>query len=278
MTITTFAKDRLQHLQNSSNSPQDEYELVEEKSYFTQGPEYVVIKVYLQATPIPSRDMGKLDADVLHTHGCIRLERFGTPPPTSSPPSSPPPYPLSSHPPHHPHSTLLLIPPPPPHLSLFPSFQIDHAVVASVFTDSRGRETLAASHRQLKGYLVDVDGDVIRELSPDPGKPDKAGTLIILTHRWWSSIPGALLMESCMLCFAALMIHRCSTRPSSFITLGPGFLAGYLVPPPPVPAILSPALPSPVPPSPPPPPPPPLPDIDKGADGGGWCCQSGSGV
>ena len=179
MTITTFAKDRLQHLQNSSNSPHDEYELVEEKSYFTQGPEYVVIKVYLQATPIPSRDMGKLDADVLHFHGCIRLEGFGTPHPLPHPP-----FPTSLSPllppiyssPLTPTSTLLLIPPP-PHPSSFPSpsFQIDHAVVASVFTDSRGRETLAASHRQLKGYLVDVDGDVIRELSPDPGKPDKAG-------------------------------------------------------------------------------------------------------
>ena len=60
VTITTFAKDRLQHLQNNSNSPQDEYELVEEKRYFTQGPEYVVIKVHLwaQATLIREKRGG----------------------------------------------------------------------------------------------------------------------------------------------------------------------------------------------------------------------------
>ena len=48
-------------------------------------------------------------------------------------------------------------------------------MVATQFTDALGRETLAASHRQLRGYLVDIDGDVIRELSaPQLGKPDKA--------------------------------------------------------------------------------------------------------
>ena len=56
---------------------------------------------------------------------------------------------------------------------------------------------LAASHRQLKGYLMDVDGDVIRELSPDPGKPDKVGTSThLLIHRLYPPTPNVLLMES----------------------------------------------------------------------------------
>lgn len=47
--------------------------------------------------------------------------------------------------------------------------QVDHAVVASQFRDSKGKETVAASHRQLKGYLVDRAGDVVRELSTADG-------------------------------------------------------------------------------------------------------------
>ena len=47
VTITTFAKDRVQQRSNYSNSPRDEYQLSEEKAYFTQGPENVVIKVLL---------------------------------------------------------------------------------------------------------------------------------------------------------------------------------------------------------------------------------------
>jgi hypothetical protein len=45
VTITTFAKDRIQHLNHSSYSPKDEYEQVKEKVYYTQAPESVVIKV-----------------------------------------------------------------------------------------------------------------------------------------------------------------------------------------------------------------------------------------
>ena len=80
-------------------------------------------------------------------------------------------------------------PPSPPPICLFPSplSQIDHAVVASLFTDSRGHETLAASHRQLRGFLIDVDGDVLKELSPEPGKPDKVGSSAIVlrtTDAW----------------------------------------------------------------------------------------------
>lgn len=45
VTITTYAKDRIQRRSNSSNSPRDEYELVQEKVYYTQAPESVVIKV-----------------------------------------------------------------------------------------------------------------------------------------------------------------------------------------------------------------------------------------
>ena len=47
--------------------------------------------------------------------------------------------------------------------------------MATQFTDSQGKETLAASHRNIRGFLYDVDGDVVRELSPERGKPDKVG-------------------------------------------------------------------------------------------------------
>ena len=50
--------------------------------------------------------------------------------------------------------------------------KVDHAVVASLFTDSRGAEKLAASKRTMRGYLVNQRGEVVRELS-EPGKPDK---------------------------------------------------------------------------------------------------------
>ena len=56
------------------------------------------------------------------------------------------------------------------------SLQLEHAVVAAKFTDRFGREALAASHRQLKGYLVDTNGDVIRTVStgtPGEGKADR---------------------------------------------------------------------------------------------------------
>ena len=36
VTITTFAKDRLQVLVANSNSPLDKYQTIEEKPYFTQ--------------------------------------------------------------------------------------------------------------------------------------------------------------------------------------------------------------------------------------------------
>ena len=50
--------------------------------------------------------------------------------------------------------------------------KVDHAVVASLFTDHKGIEKLAASKRMMKGYLLNHNGDVIKELSI-PGKPDK---------------------------------------------------------------------------------------------------------
>lgn len=93
VTLTTFAKDRVQRLNVSTNSPRDEYEIVKETQYFTQGPEYAVLKV-------------------------------------------------------------------------------DHAVVASLFTDDKGTERLAASKRKMKGYLVNSKSRVVREISV-PGKPDK---------------------------------------------------------------------------------------------------------
>ncbi len=39
------------------------------------------------------------------------------------------------------------------------------------FTDYRGKQHLAASHRQLTGYLMDTHGNILRKLSS--GKVDK---------------------------------------------------------------------------------------------------------
>jgi hypothetical protein len=50
--------------------------------------------------------------------------------------------------------------------------KVDHAVVAGLFTDERGREALAASQRQITGHLVDSAGNIVRQVSV-PGKPDK---------------------------------------------------------------------------------------------------------
>ncbi len=45
VTITTFSKDRIQFRLNHNGSTQTNYKNVEEKVYFTQSPEEVVIKV-----------------------------------------------------------------------------------------------------------------------------------------------------------------------------------------------------------------------------------------
>ena len=50
--------------------------------------------------------------------------------------------------------------------------KVDHAVVAGLFTDSKGKEKLAVSHRQITGYLADSDGNIVRRVSKQ-GKPDK---------------------------------------------------------------------------------------------------------
>ena len=57
------------------------------------------------------------------------------------------------------------------HTQSYSNMQLDHAVVATKFTESSGRSRLAASHRLLKGYLVNSDGDTVRELSS--GKSDR---------------------------------------------------------------------------------------------------------
>ena len=44
-------------------------------------------------------------------------------------------------------------------------------MVATKFTDTTGRSRLAASHRLLKGYLVNSDGHTVREMSS--GKSDR---------------------------------------------------------------------------------------------------------
>ena len=107
VTLTTFAKDRIQRMDTITNTPRDEYNIVEEIKYFTQGPEYAVLKV-------------------------------------------------------------------------------DHSVAASLFTDSRGGEKLAASKRKMLGYLVSNDG-TMKQISV-PGKPDK------LPVQWLLEAAG---MEGC---------------------------------------------------------------------------------
>ena len=56
---------------------------------------------------------------------------------------------------------------------------MDHAVVATKFTDRDGKEALAASHRQLRGYLVDSNGRIIKTISPGPPKPGKADRITL---------------------------------------------------------------------------------------------------
>lgn len=51
--------------------------------------------------------------------------------------------------------------------------KIDHTVVATKFTDENGREALAASHRQMNGYLLSANGTKLRKLTGQDGKPDK---------------------------------------------------------------------------------------------------------
>lgn len=46
--------------------------------------------------------------------------------------------------------------------------------MATRFTDWQGKEQLAASHRQLRGYLVDSHGNRIRQVStPEKAKADR---------------------------------------------------------------------------------------------------------
>ena len=59
--------------------------------------------------------------------------------------------------------------------------KVDHAVVAGLFTDTKGREPLAASQRHITGYLVDSAGNVIRQVSK-PGKPDKVCSKRIIVY------------------------------------------------------------------------------------------------
>ncbi len=51
--------------------------------------------------------------------------------------------------------------------------KIDHTVVATKFTDENGREALAASHRQMNGFLLSANGSKLRKLTGQDGKPDK---------------------------------------------------------------------------------------------------------
>lgn len=59
--------------------------------------------------------------------------------------------------------------------------KVDHAVVAGLFTDAKGKEPLAASQRHITGYLVDSAGNVIRQVSK-PGKPDKVCSKRIVVY------------------------------------------------------------------------------------------------
>jgi hypothetical protein len=62
---------------------------------------------------------------------------------------------------------------------MFFSLQLDHAVVASKFTSILGRRPLAASHRQLNGYLMDPDGRIIKEFASDSSDQGKADRVTI---------------------------------------------------------------------------------------------------
>ena len=61
--------------------------------------------------------------------------------------------------------------------------KVDHAVVASLFTDNKGTEKLAASKRIMKGFLVNQSGMVVRELSL-LGKPDKITLQVCLNTKY----------------------------------------------------------------------------------------------
>ncbi|KAL5496680.1 hypothetical protein EMCRGX_G013018 [Ephydatia muelleri] len=57
--------------------------------------------------------------------------------------------------------------------------KIDHAITAS---DSSGKIFLRASHRKLTGYLMDINGNPVRQLNSDQrsGKPDKLSLIELL--------------------------------------------------------------------------------------------------
>lgn len=62
--------------------------------------------------------------------------------------------------------------------------KVDHAVVAGLFTNDRGRELLAASQRQITGHLMDSTGNTIRQVSV-PGKPDKVSVKPLCSLHIW---------------------------------------------------------------------------------------------
>ena len=62
---------------------------------------------------------------------------------------------------------------------MYGSTQLDHAVVATKFTDMIGHSKLAASHRQLKGYLVNSEGYTVREMTT--GKADRVCDIGLIT-------------------------------------------------------------------------------------------------
>ena len=56
-------------------------------------------------------------------------------------------------------------------------------MVASKFMDSEGRQSLAASHRQLVGHLMDPNGRVIREFSSDASEKGKADRVTLQVRK-----------------------------------------------------------------------------------------------
>lgn len=57
--------------------------------------------------------------------------------------------------------------------------KVDHGVVATKFTDESGRERLAASQRQMIGYLVDINGNIMSKFSPEKGKSDRVSLFMM---------------------------------------------------------------------------------------------------
>lgn len=139
-------KDRVQELKDRSNGVSD-YEITYENAYFTQVGLDFVIRSWLYIFLL--RPFIVLCPFCFSFNSLSSFLHFFIPSTTSFRP-----LPLCQTP------ECLLV-------------QVQHAVVATQFTDSEGREQLAASHPEMNGSLANDEGDIIKEFSSDEGKPDE---------------------------------------------------------------------------------------------------------